>query len=287
MTLHLLIVEGNVAADRDAYVAGFGMTASESYVATLSEIAPDAQCEICFAADADARLPAGMALEDFDAVFLTGSALNLYDGGAAIERQIEFSRAVFASKTPFFGSCWGLQVASAAAGGGVARNPKGREIGVARKIRPTEAGRGHPLLAGRGASFDALCSHLDHVKTLPPGGVALAANAMSNVQAAEIEWGGGKFWGVQYHPEYSLTEVAALLTRRARDLAGEKLFACQEEASAYAADLAALDAEPRRADLALRLQLAADVLDPGERRRELLNFLESWARPTKSFRGRA
>jgi GMP synthase (glutamine-hydrolysing) len=287
MALHLLIVEGNLAADRGAYVAGFGMTASESYAATLREIAPDALCEICFPADAEARLPAGPALADFDAVFMTGSALNLYDGGAPIERQIEFSRAVFASKTPFFGSCWGLQVACAAAGGVVAKNFCGREIGIARKIRPTEAGRAHPLLAGRGVSFDALCSHIDHVETLPPGGVALASNAMSKVQAAEIEWGGGKFWGVQYHPEYSLNEVAALMKRRAPDLAREELFASEEEASAYAAKLAALDAEPERADLAFPLQLAADVLDPGERRRELQNFLNFWARPTKSSRGRA
>ena len=287
MTLHLLIGEGNLAAGRCAYAAGFGMTASESYAATLREIAPEALCQVCFPADAEAGLPAGAALEDFDAVFITGSALNLYDGGAPIERQIDFCRAIFASKTPFFGSCWGLQIACAAAGGGVAKNPNGREIGVARKIRPTEAGRGHPLLAGRGVSFDALCSHIDHVETLPPGGVALAGNAMSKVQAAEIEWGGGKFWGVQYHPEYSFKEVAALVTRRAADLAREKLFASEEEASAYAADLSALDAEPERADLASRLQLAADVLDPSERRRELTNFLNIWARPAKSLRGRA
>jgi GMP synthase (glutamine-hydrolysing) len=287
MALHLLIVEGNLAAGRRAYTAGFGMTPSESYAATLREIAPEALCEICFPADAEANFSAGAALEDFDAVFITGSALNLYDGGAPIERQIEFSRAVFASETPFFGSCWGLQVACAAAGGVVAKNFYGREIGIARKIRPTEAGRGHSLLAGRGVSFDALCSHIDHVETLPPGGVALASNAMSRVQAAEIELGGGKFWGVQYHPEYSLNEVAALMTRRAADLAREKLFASEEEAGAYAADLVALDAKPERADLASRLQLAVDVLDPGERRRELLNFLNFWVRPTKSSRGRA
>jgi GMP synthase (glutamine-hydrolysing) len=287
MGLHLLIVEGNVAADRAAYVAGFGKTASDSYAATLGEIAPDASCEICFPADADAKLPAGAALENFDAVFITGSALNVYDGGAPIERQLEFSRAVFASKTPFFGSCWGLQIACAAAGGWVARNPNGREIGIARSIRPTEAGRAHPLLAGRGESYSALCSHIDHVETLPPGGVALAANAMSKVQAAEIEWGGGRFWGVQYHPEYSFKEVAALIKRRARTLADEKLFADEKRARAYASDLEALDAEPERADLASRLQLAGDVVESNERRRELKNFLDLWVRPTKISRGRA
>ena len=43
-----------------------------------------------------------------------------------------------------FGSCWGLQVITAAAGGSVRKNPKGREIGFGRGIRLTEAGRKHP-----------------------------------------------------------------------------------------------------------------------------------------------
>ena len=100
------------------------------------------------------------------------------------------------------------------------RNPKGREIGVARNIWPTEAGRAHPLLAGRRAAYDAICSHLDIV-TPAPGALVLAANAMSAVQAAEIGWEGGTFWGVQYHPEYSLREIAAIVARRAGNLPRE------------------------------------------------------------------
>ncbi len=286
MSLKILVIEGNVAADREAYAAGCGKTASQSYAATLEEIAPDAECYICFAADAGAELPRGAALEGFDAVFVTGSSLNVYDGGPAIERQLELARAVFASGTPFFGSCWGLQIATVVAGGVVARNPRGREIGIARDIRPTAAGRALPLIAGRGDRFDAPSSHIDHVQTTPEGATLIACNAMSRVQALEIAWGGGRFWGVQYHPEYSLREVAALLRRRAPALAEEKLFASEAEARAYAADLVALEDEPRRRDLARRLRLAADVLDAAERRREIANFLEFWARPAKAARGR-
>ena len=134
MSLHLLVIEGDTRDNRDAYRAGFGMTASDAYAATLREIAPDAVCDIGFPADEGAGLPDAAGLDAYDGALITGSALNLYDGGPAITRQIDLARAVFASRTPLFGSCWGLQVATAAAGGEVLRNPKGRQIGVARNI---------------------------------------------------------------------------------------------------------------------------------------------------------
>jgi GMP synthase (glutamine-hydrolysing) len=285
MSLHLLVIEGNAREDRETYRLGFGLTASEAYSQTLQQLAPDAACEICFPADEGAGLPDAVGLESYDGVFITGSALNLYDGGAAISRQIDLARAVFASRTPFFGSCWGLQVATAAAGGEVLRNPKGREIGFARNIFPTEAGRAHPLLAGRPAAFDAICSHLDIV-TPAPGAVVLAANTMSAVQAAEISWEGGLFWGVQYHPEYSLREIAAIVTRRGSTLAREGFFPDERDALAYAEDLRALDAAPQRREIAWRLALGDDVLDPVKRRTELINFLDDRVRPAKSVRGR-
>ena len=45
--------------------------------------------------------------------------------GRQIEPQIELARAVLKSKTPLFGSCWGLQVVTVAAGGTVRRQPEG------------------------------------------------------------------------------------------------------------------------------------------------------------------
>ena len=86
--------------------------------------------------------PAARAIEadGYDGVAITGSALNVYDGGPAIERQIELARAVMASRTPLFGSCWGLQLITVAAGGAVRANPKGREIGIGRRRHPALRG---------------------------------------------------------------------------------------------------------------------------------------------------
>ncbi len=79
-----------------------------------------------------------------------------------------FEREAFASRVPFFGSCWGLQVAAAAAGGAVRLNPREREIGFARKITLTADGRGHTMHEGRPIAFGAPTVHSDEVGTLPP-----------------------------------------------------------------------------------------------------------------------
>ena len=48
-----------------------------------------------------ANLPNGRGLEEYDGVAVTGSVLNVYDGGEAVERQLDLARAVYASRTAF------------------------------------------------------------------------------------------------------------------------------------------------------------------------------------------
>jgi len=287
MSLRLLVVEGNLQAARETHRASYGKTPSQSYADTLRDIAPDAVCDICFPADRGANLPNAEGLEGYDGVAVTGSALNIYDSGDAIERQLEFARAVFASKTPFFGSCWGLQLASAASGGTVVKNPLGLEVGIARNIALTEAGSRHALLAGRPAAYDAPCTHLD-VVAVPPGETTiLANNRFSMVQAAEIRHAGGTFWGVQYHPEFSLTELAAIIERRAASLSAQGMFADEAQGKAYCGELRALDTDRKRSDIAWRLGIQPELLDAGMRLTELRNWIAHRVRPEKSRRGRA
>jgi GMP synthase (glutamine-hydrolysing) len=287
MSLRLLVIEGNVRAVREAHQKSFGKTPSGSYADALRSIAPDIVCDICFPADRGANLPDTSGLHGYDGVAVTGSALNLYDGGEPVERQLELARAVYASGTPFFGSCWGLQLGAAAAGGTVAKNPRGREIGIARNIAPTEAGQGHPLLAGRAGAFDAPCTHLDIVATAPEETTILASNTNSCVQAAEIRHAGGTFWGVQYHPELTLTEVASIIARRARMLVGEGIFADEAQGHSYCDELMTLDADRSRTDIAWRLGIQPEILDPQLRLTEIRNWIELRVRPEKSRRGRA
>src|SRR5689334_12323058 len=181
----LLVCEGNTAELRAKQVAVGGQIMSDGYADLLRKLLPGAVVDICYPADPGANLPIG-GLEGYDGVAITGSALNVYDRGPEIDAQIELAREVLKAKTPLFGSCWGLQVITVAAGGTVRANPKGREIGIGRRIALTQAGREHPMYRGKGAVFDAVTVHLDEVEILAPGTTVLAANAQSDVQAAEI-----------------------------------------------------------------------------------------------------
>ncbi|MDP3408146.1 type 1 glutamine amidotransferase [Bosea sp. (in: a-proteobacteria)] len=286
--LRLLFVDGNTRAQRESHAAGYGgLQPAQAYAEEIAAIEPGIVADICLPADVGANLPDGAGLQSYDGIVLTGSALHIYQIEPAVTRQIELMRAIYASGTPCFGSCWGIQMGAVAAGGTVTANPNGREVGFARKITPSEAGRNHPLLAGRPAAFDAPAIHLDTVVQPPHGTTILASNAYSQVQAAEIRHEGGVFWGVQYHPEFPLRQVASILGRMVPVLIEEGFRSDEAAAETWLAELRALDADKSRQDLAWAHGLDAEVLDDMRRVTELRNFLDQRVRPQASARGRA
>jgi GMP synthase (glutamine-hydrolysing) len=259
-------------AERRAHT---GRSAGESFAATLEQLAPDAAIELVEPADDDARVWSPDDLAAFDAVFLTGSPLHVYDDTPAVRRQVAFMRAVFAAGTPSFGSCAGLQVAVAAAGGTVRAMPQRMEAGVSRRIVATAAGRDHPLLAGRPATWDAPAVHSDEVATLPPGATLLAGNAVTCVQAAEIRHDRGIFWGVQYHPELAPGEIAVALRRQADALVQAGLADTEADVMERADRLQALHRAPDRRSLRWALGIDGEFADQDARRREITNFLNA------------
>jgi GMP synthase (glutamine-hydrolysing) len=286
-TFRFLVAESEPPEARETRRESVGRSSGETYVDTLLSLAPGAQCDRIKPVDAGAGLPAGASLGDYDGVFLTGSPLHLYKETPETRRAVAFMRAVFAAGTPSFSSCAGLQVATVAAGGSVRQNARGYEAAFARRITPTEQGRCHPLLAGRPASYDAPAVHTDEVETLPDGAVLLASNRVTAVQAAEIRFDGGVFWGVQYHPEIGLDEVAGALRRQADGLVEAGLVRSLAEVEAYAAEIDALHREPDRRDLAWRLGLDEQVTGERQRLTEMRNFIEALVRPHQSSRTRA
>jgi len=195
--------------------------------------------------------------------------------------------AVFASGTPAFGSCAGLQVATVAAGGRVRDNPNGHETPFARRITPTDVGRTHQLLCGRPAAYDALTIHSDEVEALPDEATLLATNAVTRVQAAEIRHRGGVFWGVQYHPELPLTEIAESLRAEAASVVEQGLAEDERAVESYADMLRQLGLDPARRDLQWQLGVDLQVADPEHRTTEIRNFLAKLVKPTRSARVRA
>ncbi|HWW22102.1 MAG TPA: hypothetical protein VNZ06_14980, partial [Steroidobacteraceae bacterium] len=130
----ILVIDGNVGEIRARQIAALGYDSGNGYARVLRRLDPALDIDIVAAADGSLELPPNMGLEGYDGVTMTGSALNFYNGGAPVTRQIELTQAVFAAGVPFFGSCWGLQVAVTACGGEVRANPRGREFGFARRI---------------------------------------------------------------------------------------------------------------------------------------------------------
>jgi GMP synthase (glutamine-hydrolysing) len=281
----LLVCEGNTAELRAKQVAAGGQIMSDGYADLLRKLLPGAVVDICYPADPGANLPIG-GLEGYDGVAITGSALNVYDRGPTIDPQIEMAREVMKAKTPLFGSCWGLQVITVAAGGVVRVNPKGRELSIARKIALTPEGRAHPMYRGKANVFDAVAVHLDEVEVMAPGTTVLAENAMSAVQAAEITVDGATAWGVQYHPEFSLGDMAAIVRRYGGRLMKEGFFADEAGRDAYVADLETLDRDPANTPVAWRHGMDETVLDPTVRTLEIANWISDQVLPARSQRGR-
>lgn len=286
-SLRFLVAESEPPAAREERRASVGQSSGETYQDTLRRLAPDASCDRVTPADKGSTLPDAADLDSYDAVFLTGSPLHLYERTPEVSRQLDFMRGVFAAGVPAFGSCAGLQVATVAAGGSVRPNARGREAAFARRITLTQEGAGHPMLAGRPQAYDAPAIHGDEVETLPEGAIVLASNRVTEVQAAEIRYGNGLFWGVQYHPELDLGEIAAALDRQAESLIDAGLAESREALDAHAGLIAQLAREPERRDLAWQLGLDEEVTVPERRMTELRNFIDHVVRREASARSRA
>ncbi len=150
-------------------------------------------------------------LAGLDGVIFTGSAVEWNTSDPRGQVQADAMRLVFETGLPVWGSCNGLQLLATVLGGSVGASPNGHENGLATDIRLTEAGRSHPMMAGREDGFAVPCIHRDEIQTLPQGAELLAGNAHSPVQAVAYERDGIDYWGAQYHPELAPEDIAAVL----------------------------------------------------------------------------
>jgi GMP synthase (glutamine-hydrolysing) len=277
--VRLLVADSEGPDARDTRRASVGQSAGESFAALLTDLEPTARIVLATPADADAPVLSTEQLAAFDGVFLTGSPLHVYDDTPEVRRELAFMHTVFRSQTPAFGSCAGLQVAVAAAGGTVRPMGERREAGVARGIWATEGGRDHPLLRGRPPAWCALTMHGDEIDQLPAAATLLAGNGAAAVQAVEIRHEGGIFWGVQYHPELTLHEIGAALRRDLDTLVEAGLARDTAAVTRQAELLESLDREPDRIDLAWQLGVDRQITDATLRRCEIFNFLNELVRP--------
>ena len=282
--LRFLIIDGYPKASREEFDQVGMKHAWRLYAEMLTRHLPGAAYEVWFPSD-DPQPPGGLGPEHYHGILWTGCNLTIYHlDDARVTRQIEFARCSYDAGTPAFGTCWGIQMGAVAAGGRVAANPRGREMGLARKIRLTAEGLRHPMFEGKPPVYNGFISHLDEIVELPPGGLLLATNDFTRVQAIEVRHKRGVFWGLQYHPEYDLHEMARLIVARASKLIPEGFFQNREDMLAYVEKLEALHADPGRKDLRWQLDIDEDVLCEEIRQAEFRNWIHKLVLPQATTR---
>ncbi|HNT88266.1 MAG TPA: type 1 glutamine amidotransferase, partial [Candidatus Hydrogenedentes bacterium] len=182
---------------------------------------------------------------------------------------------------PQIGSCWGIQLATSVAGGKTEAHPGGREMGIAAKIRLTDAGKSHPMMEGKPEVYSHFVSHDDHVVRLPECATRLAGNDWSPVQAVEVKYKNGIFWATQYHPEYNLHEMAALILAREERLIKFGFFRDGADVRHYVDALEAVHRDPSRKDIRWQLKIDDSIVDDGIREREFANWLKYLVLPRR------
>jgi GMP synthase (glutamine-hydrolysing) len=107
----------------------------------------------------------------------------------------------------------------------------------------------------------------------------LASNRWTHIQALAVTFKGGVFWGLQYHPEYDVHEMARLCYCRKQKLVNLGFFGDLDAAQAYVDQLEALHQDPGRKDVSWLLGIDEDILDEDIRQAEVRNWIEQLVLP--------
>jgi GMP synthase (glutamine-hydrolysing) len=281
--LNFIIIDGYPKPSRDQFEE-VGMTkAGELYAKLLLQHMPDAKYDIFYSSDHGVDLPKLEELRKYNGVLWPGCNLTVYhDHDERVTKMVNLCKDAYEVGVPQFGSCWAAQIAVYAAGGEVKPNPKGREMGLARKVFLTKEGLNHPMYEGKPPVFDGFISHDDEITKLPEGGKWLASNDFTKVQAVEVKHKKGIFWAPQYHPEYDLHEVARLIIAREEKLIKQNYFSSKNDLINYVEDLEKIFNDNNNKDLRWKYGIDNDVLDDGIRQLEFVNWLNKIVIPNSN-----
>ena len=148
------------------------------------------------------------------AVVVTGSSAMVTDRAPWVDRCAAWLREATSARLPVLGICFGHQLLAHALGGKVRDNPRGTEVGTL-PVRLSAEGVRNPLFNGVPAEVHLHLSHRQTVSLLPPNAVRLANSDLDANQAFVV---GNNAWGVQFHPEFNATIVAAYLSYHGAEL---------------------------------------------------------------------
>lgn len=278
--LNFVIVDAYPKPSRDQFNEVGMTTAGKLYAKMLLQHMPDAKYDIFYSSDPGIDLPNEEGIKKYDAVLWPGCNLTVYhDHDERVTKMVDLCKLAYEVGAPQFGSCWAAQIAVYAAGGEVKVNPKGREIGLARKLHLTPEGLKHPMYEGKSPVFDGFISHDDEITKLPEGGESLASNEFTKIQSVSVKHKKGIFWAPQYHPEYDLHEVARLIMAREDKLLKQNYFQNHDDLMTYVKDLESIFSDNSRKDLRWKYGIDEDVLSDEIRQLEFVNWLNKLVIP--------
>lgn len=282
--LRFLIIDGYPKHSRDELREAGMKLAWELYADMLLQHQQQAVYDVLLPSDPGVDMPSAKDLYRYAGIIWTGCNLTIYDtANHSVCSQIELAKNAYEVGVPSFGSCWGIQMAAFAAGGEVEANPKGREMGMARKIHQTPAAHDHPMFEGKPRVFEGFVSHDDMVIKVPPGATLLASNSFAPVQALAVTHKSGTFWATQYHCEYDLHEMARLIVAREKKLVAAGFFQGHQDLMDLVDRMETLAKEPGRKDLRWQLAIDDDVLSDSIRQCEFVNWLKKLVLPTAGY----
>jgi GMP synthase-like glutamine amidotransferase len=143
------------------------------------------------------------SVDEYDAVFVFGGHMNVDDEAEHpwLRGEDELVRELVARGVPLLGVCLGGQVLAKAAGAHVGPSPE-REAGFVR-VAVSDAAYDDPVFGSLPREFDAFTLH-EYAFHVPDGAVELARSSVCS-QAFRL---GESAWGVQFHPEVRVEQVA-------------------------------------------------------------------------------
>ncbi len=160
--------------------------------------------------DTNQTAPTESMLDGMHVLFIAGAKWSVWEEVPNMAAMIAVLKAARSRKLPVFGICFGAQLMAHVFGGKVIRDEAHQERGTF-EVTSTDDSFGDLLFADAPFSFPAQQSHHDRIESLPAEATVLASSERCKVQAFVMP---NDEYGVQFHPEFSMDDYAAILDLR-------------------------------------------------------------------------